>query len=429
MDKKGGGKFVKVCLVMIVRNEEHCIIQCIKSLRPNLSAVAIVDTGSNDDTVKKIETYLKDEGLHGWVIRKRFKEFAISRNDSLEHADSVIRGYYGLPITGPLTVSEYEKMLADIWKLLITDADNITLSDSDECYTAEMAMNNTCTPPNFLSKIPYTPDSICLMRMRSGRYMYYLHQSIVNYSPTGHRGHKYYCPIHEYIDTTGWSPKRSTIEGVYTYSGRHGGRSNTRLKADRDANALSNAIKECRLSPQDVDRCVFYLAQSYRDAGLVDLSIKYYDLRTKMLSGYNEERYYSHMQIANNLPYSSLVKHLSKEHITRMQMDHWMEAHEICPMRREALWDIMCHFHDRKMWNVVWPLIRDFIQDNNPNRYSLFVDSTLYGWRFDEKACYCAFYAGDKASYKVYLERAIADPNADANTKALLIKHREWYTK
>jgi glycosyltransferase involved in cell wall biosynthesis len=43
---------VKVALVMIVRNEAHCIGRCLESVRPYVDQMIVVDTGSTDATVQ-----------------------------------------------------------------------------------------------------------------------------------------------------------------------------------------------------------------------------------------------------------------------------------------------------------------------------------------------------------------------------------------
>lgn len=417
---------VKICAVLIVKNEAHCIIQCLTSLLPNLSAVAIVDTGSYDGTIEKVQEFLKTHGIHGSIVSRRWKHFAISRNDSLEHADAVIRGYYGIYPTGPLTKAEYDTMNKDIWKFYITDADNILMKDDEECYTAKMALEGKYTPVSFVDLIPPTQNSNCMIPMRSGKHTYYVHLGIITYSPTGEKSGKYYCPIHEYIGTDGWSPKTTTLKGIYVYSGRHGGRSQFRAKADRDAAALNEAIVECRVSPKDADRCTFYLGQSYRDMKVYDLAVDTYLDRANMESGYYEERYYSLMQAASCLPYTTMARQTHPDAIRRMQVEYWLRAHEIHPGRREAMYDIMRYFDEKKLHKAAWGIVRDYVGYNDPNVYQLFVDSTLYGWKFDEQLCYCAFYSGDKAMFKVYLERAIADPKIDPDNRARLMKHRTW---
>lgn len=416
---------VKIVLCMIVRNEAHCITKCFDSLLGTIDAIAVVDTGSTDNTPEVIRNYMKEKNIHGSVICKRWKQFAISRNDSLEHASYVIRQYHGIEPTGPLSKSEYDKLSKANWKILTTDADNIFLNIDEECYTKEMALKGKYKTVNL--KDFMKPADCYMIRMRSGKYTYYIHMGITPFIVTGARGYRYYCPIHEYIDTKGWTPKIETIENVYCYSGRHGGRSMARSKGDRDAAALAEAVKECRVDPLDYDRCVYYMAQSYRDAGQFDIAYNNFLKRGEMATGYYEERYYSYIQAAIVLPYTSYAKYLTKDLIELMQMDLWYKAHEICPHRREALYDIMCFCDKKKMFRKAYDSVIRWVDENDVNKYSLFVDATLYGWKFDEKVALICYYAGEHNDFKKYLERAIKDPNQDEGNRARLMEHRQFY--
>lgn len=419
------GSRVKILLCMIVKNEGHCITKCLDSLLGTVDAIAIVDTGSNDGTPSKIEFYLSEKKVHGSVISRRWKHFAISRNDSLEHASIVIRTYHKIEPTGPLTRQEYTILRDANWKILTTDADNIFLYDNEECFSEKMALENTYKTVDLR---PFILDNdCCMIRMRSGRDTYYTHMGITNYTPTGANGYRYYCPIHEYIDTKGWAPKIGTIEGIYCYSGRHGGRSNTRAKGDRDAAALVEAVKECRIDPLDVDRCIYYLGQSYRDAGQYDVAHKYFLARGEMETGFYEERYYGYMQAANVLPWTSFARYMTKEAIEMLKLEYYYKAHEICLYRREAMYDIMCYCDEKKMFKRAYDVVKSYVDNNDLHYYSLFVDSTLYGWKFDEKLCLICFYSREYSDFKKYLERAIADPKIDPINKKRIEGHRNFY--
>lgn len=416
---------IKVCLCMIVRNESHCITKCFDSLLNVVDAIAIVDTGSTDNTIQTIENYLSEKKIHGSVISKRWKHFAISRNDSLEHANSVIRKYYNIETDGPLNREEYDLISKVNWKILITDADNIFLDNTEQCFTEKMALSGKYRCSDFKDQI--SGFDCCMIPMRSGRDIYYTHMGIVNYTATGARSYRYYCPIHEYIDTKNWSPRIGTISNIHCYSGRHGGRSNTRVKADRDAAALIEAIKECRIDEKDMDRCLYYLGQSYKDAGQYDAGHKYFLARGEMETGFYEERYYSYIQAAIILPYTSFVKYMTKDAIELLRLEYWYKAHEICPYRREALYEIMCYCDSKKMFKRAHESVISWVDNNDINSHSLFVDGSLYGWKFDEKLALICYYAGKYNDFKKYLERAIADPKIDENLRKRLMEHRQFY--
>lgn len=415
----------KICLTMIVKNEAHCITNCLDSYKDSIDLVAFVDTGSTDSTKEVIRDYLRKHKIKGGVISKPWGYFAISRNDSIEYAYSLIREYHGLPPTGPLLKEEVET-IGKQWHLLFTDADNRIVNEGEKCFSEEQCRNGNFSPVNLKAKLQEIPDAeLYFITMRSGT-SHYIHRTLVQVYPTGSRGHKYLCPIHEYLSNYGWEPNQQTLKGVYCFSGRHGGRSNTRAKADYDAAALMVAIKECRISAKDYDRCLFYLAQSYRDACEYEISYKYYLKRAQMKTGFYEERYYSYLRCAQLIPFTNIG--ITDSEKMNIRLDHLKSAFEIAPYRREAIFDLLVHYDKTKQFKFIWAVVKDHIKDNNPNRYTLFVDSSLYGARFDEKAALVAFYAGDNVSFYTYNERALKDPDIDDVTRNRLLSNRKFYS-
>ena len=47
----------KICLNMIVKNEEPVIERCLATVKPHIDYWVIVDTGSSDNTIKKIKEF------------------------------------------------------------------------------------------------------------------------------------------------------------------------------------------------------------------------------------------------------------------------------------------------------------------------------------------------------------------------------------
>jgi glycosyltransferase involved in cell wall biosynthesis len=74
----------RVCLSMIVRNEEAVLPVTLQALLPYIDSYSIVDTGSTDNTVAVIEQYLGH--LPGVVTPQEWSDFSTARNLSLEIA-------------------------------------------------------------------------------------------------------------------------------------------------------------------------------------------------------------------------------------------------------------------------------------------------------------------------------------------------------
>ena len=58
----------------------------LKSVAPYISHYAIVDTGSTDDTIEKIQDFLTAKGIEGTVRQTPFENFEQARNDALSLA-------------------------------------------------------------------------------------------------------------------------------------------------------------------------------------------------------------------------------------------------------------------------------------------------------------------------------------------------------
>ena len=82
---------VKICLNMIVRDESRNMVQCMNSVIHLIDAVAIVDTGSEDNTIEIINDYCKQRELPEEVISKKWvDDFGHSRTEALRHAEDFL---------------------------------------------------------------------------------------------------------------------------------------------------------------------------------------------------------------------------------------------------------------------------------------------------------------------------------------------------
>ncbi len=106
----------EITLVMIVRNESRVIERCLESVRPLLSGWVIVDTGSTDDTVEKIQRSLSD--IPGELHRREWVDFGHNRNEALTLARGI--GTHLLLIDADMTVcaeSPLPQLTADAYEL------------------------------------------------------------------------------------------------------------------------------------------------------------------------------------------------------------------------------------------------------------------------------------------------------------------------
>jgi glycosyltransferase involved in cell wall biosynthesis len=420
---------------MIVRNEAHCILRCLNSYKDSIDLIAIVDTGSTDDTINIINNFINESGIPGNVISRPWSNFAIARNDSIDHAIKTIRKINGIQ-DGPITKDEMHLVNNCNWKLLVTDADNIIAKDDETCSNEQDALFGEYSKLNIKDYIKEDADfyQIPIIRGYSTRYVY---TGLISITANGTKGSMYHCPIHEVVTPHGWNPRTKCIVGMYTYSGSHGGRGKYSCKSISDIYALENVIHQCRISKNDFERCVFYLAQSYRDLGSSDnetyspyYSVAYhmYLKRAKMTGGSYEERYFSYLRCSQLISWvPELVDNLTTSQLEDIRFKLIIKCHQILPRRREALYDIMKICDTRKDNLLAWNIVKDHIDEEFTGQFILFVDMNLYGYEFNERAGLTAYYAGELEEFRRLNEKALSDPKIGKVDSTRLISNRKYY--
>lgn len=311
---------------MIVKDEAHVIRRCLKSVRPFIDCWVIVDTGSSDGT----QDIIRDEmqGVPGKLYERPWKDFGHNRTEALQ--------------------------------LARTHADFIFTIDADEVLEF---------PESYIR--PKLKDDAYLINVRQGGTDYgrlCLVSTKLNW--------KYVGVLHEYLTADG-PFDRTTLPGpVVRYFEMEGGRSKGLTTAEkylRDAETLQRAL---RVEP-DNSRYIFYLAQSYRDAGDLNRALEVYAKRATM-GGWDEEVWYSLLQVAR----------LSE----RLQLDYarvverYLNAFQNRPIRAEPLVDLARYHREQKRYAVALIFARRAIEIKRPPDI-LFVEAASYEWRaLDELA-------------------------------------------
>ena len=148
-------------------------------------------------------------------------------------------------------------------------------------------------------------------------------------------------------------------------------------------------------------RWIFYTAQSYHDSASIPnnkeeneerlrRSMKYYKERVQRPDGYPEEIFYSQFRIG------TIMRVLEEPwNLTHQEL---LKAYAIDPLRGESIKTIIDYYLQVGEWNMAY-LYTKFAKVNfhGKNPYPtrlLFVDESLYVWKFAEAHAAACFYTG-----------------------------------
>lgn len=425
---------VGVCLCLIVRDEEHCIDNLLSCYTGSIDALAVVDTGSKDNTVQIIEDYIESTGITGRVEHKVWRNFETGRNQALEHALSVIRSAMNVYPTGPLTPEEVSNSnVKKIWYIHIMDADNMIYSGPPICVSDDDVENRKIVFPkvNIREKITNKisegkndlPIQFSLKIATS--FSIYGYTSLLVSDISGSKGHRWYLPLHEYVGTFGWGGRCDSIEDCYVFCGHHGARSKSSVKFLKDVTMLQEAINECWIDPDDKPRAIYYLAQSYKDARLYDQAIEKYRERVQMKYGTYYERYLSHTSIAELIHFSNEYKHLPEEYKNYLSLMEKLKAMELDPHRKDVHRDVLDFFRKRGLNLSAWNLLRGLSVDGQAMTQD-FTSHNGHDHLYYEELALSAYYAKDHVGCRTFLIKSLSHPKLDERAKSRILTHFKW---
>ena len=331
---------MRLCLNMIVRNEADRIVRALKSAAPYISCYVIADTGSTDGTPDLIKDFFKAEGIPGKIVHCKFEDFSQARNVALFAAQK----------------SEYE-------------FDYILLFDAD--------MELKVVDPMWLDFLKGAPSYD--MVQVAGVLHYANRRFAKRGEMNGYRG-----VTHEYLDlATGGS---IPADKAFFYD--HADGSNRPNKFKRDIALLKEGLKK---EPKN-ERYMYYLAQSYRDAGKPEKAIKWYERRI-VAGGWDQEVWSAEYMMAHCYKdmgdFSKFISTL---------ISCWNRR----PSRAEPLYDA-AHWYRERGENAAGILFAEQAIQLPKSKDELFVNDFVYVAGALEEYAIMAFYVEGKrmAGYKV----------------------------
>jgi hypothetical protein len=216
---------------------------------------------------------------------------------------------------------------------------------------------------------------------------------------------RWYGPCHEFIVCDEQNITSGLLDGIIVRVQMDGGSWKGNIPAKYKSHA---AILEDYIDNKDRNaRWVFYTAQSYHDSASIPdnrqenderlrRSLKYYRERIARSDGYEEERFYSQFRVGT-------ISKVLEEPWSKVHQE-FLKAYSMDPLRAEPIKAIIDHYLNSGEWHLAY-LYTKFAKANfhGKNPYPtrlLFVDESLYSWRFLEVHSAACFYTGRKDEAK-----------------------------
>lgn len=332
-----GENMPSICLNMIVKNESHIIEKTLENIckHVQISFWIISDTGSTDNTVEIIQAFFQRKNIPGEIYFHAWKNFGHNRELALQAC--------------------------------LGKSDYVLFFDADDAFTGNLTLPD-------LVKDAYS------LKMRSeGGNVEYSRKLIVRNNGQYHwRG-----VLHEFLS----SDKEMSVAEIHgdyaVISGRKGHRSQDPEKYLKDAKILEDAI-QANIDKDLLARYAFYCAQSYRDAGMLQKAIEWYQKRTE-LGVWQEEIYVSYMELG--LLFERLKKYMEASH-------YWQCGVNLDPLRAECWYQLARLNNWNKNYHLALSFARSAKDIKMPDRNRLFLGRNIYLYWCQYEVCINAFKLG-----------------------------------
>lgn len=356
----------RICLNMIVKDEAPVIERCLRSVKPWIDHWVIVDTGSSDGTQELIRKFMAD--VPGVLHERPWRDFAHNRNEAMALARERMRN-------------------ADDFLLFI---------DADE--TLRMA-------PGFAW--PQLDADGYQFRCELDGWQYLRNALVCAQQPWRWEG-----VLHEYL--TQDAPHRwAALPAVTIVVARDGARARAGDTYLRDIEVLERAVRD---EPANT-RYRFYLAQSYRDAGKLDDSIRVYAERAAM-GGWDEEVWFSQFQIA--------VLRERRGDAPGAVREAYLLAYQARPTRAEPLCELARYHRLRGEFALAHLFAQQSAAMKRPAD-ALFVDESVYAWRALDELVVSAYYVGAIEQGAQALRRLIEEARFPQHERQRIEGNRQYF--
>lgn len=388
----------KLALNFICKDESHVIERMLNSCKSITDLIVVNDTGSTDNTIDLIKKFGEDNNIPTYVFERTFDDFEKSRNFAMDKLREVVKEIGWNP--------------NDVWGYWFDCDEELVIDpkfDKNQ-FNKDLYMENC-----YIGQMKYTRNTFFKVS-KPFRWYGVVHEFIVCDDQNISSGLATDIAVNVSMDGASWQGK--TYEKYLSH-----------------AHILEKYISDSREDP----RWIFYTAQSYHDAALSEnlddnnerlrRSLMYYKERSERNDGYSEEIYYSHFRMG------TVMRNL--ESPWNLNLQQCLKAYAVDPLRGESIKTIIDYYLQMSEWHLAY-LYTKFAYENfhNKNPYPnrlLFVDESLYVWKFAEAHAAASFYTGrvdeSKKVFDEILKATISHPKSFTEEDMEKIKMNSEFLK
>ena len=357
-----------ICLNMIVKNESKTLPVLFESVKDIIDYYVIVDTGSEDGTPELIKEIMTGYGIKGEVYNEKWINFGFNRDQALQKA---------------VGKADYAFIIDADEKLFYSDKNWFKVLDKN-CY---------------------------YFKRLYGAVEYYL-PGLINIRNNNALGWRWKAPVHEYLVPENMKKpcNRNLVDknDLHIKSTVHGGARSHNVTSEekymRDVNIL---LKHHTENPTD-KRTIFYLAQSYRDAGKPEEAMKWYKKRIDM-GGWSEEVYFA------KYSYALCKQNTGKYDFETELLYDFLKAWNYRKTRLEALYVIVRTYRLNKKYKEAYAYGMLGFGLSKPEDV-LFVHKSIHDYSFMDELSIAAYWCGHYDVAKKLGEQILRDklyPNVE----------------
>lgn len=362
---------VKLALNFICKDESHCILTMLESCKNITDLIVCNDTGSKDGTQDIIKKFGTDNNIPTYVFERPFDDFEQSRNFAMDKLRDVAK-----------ELNWNSNEVFGYW----FDCDETVIVDKS--FNKEQFKNDLYMMNTNINQMRYTRNTFFKIS----------------------KPFRWYGPAHEYIICDDKNITSGLADGIMVDVKMIGAswQGDIPAKYLSHAHTLEKYINKDRSDP----RWIFYTAQSYHDSACLQdnreeneerlrRSLKYYKERLSNIGGYPEEIFYSQFRVG------TIMRAL--EEPWNLVLNEFLKAYSIDPLRAEPIKAIIDYYLMVGEWHNAYLFSKfaksNFHQKNPYPQRLLFVDESLYVWKFLDCHAAASYYTGRREEARqTYLE-------------------------